>query len=172
MVSTTYGPSVSEIWPTAAWPLRAETCVIAKSGWVLLVIGTPRLPTASRQLVGYTINPGILARPNAIQELLFHSKFLTSVVPFHNAKESINGVFNPALGRSQLTAPYASKFDALFVRVHALIFERNDIDTALIARSELCNQFVEQTANTGPIWKEQGVIIVVTCISAWFSYGA
>jgi len=115
---------------------------------------------------------GILARPNALQQLYFYSKSLSSIVPFRNAKESIRSVFDPALGRSPLTAPYASRFDALFVKTHALIFDRQDLDAASAARTELCDHVVEQITMAGPKWKEQGVFVVVTCISAWFGYGS
>ena len=115
---------------------------------------------------------GILAKPNALQQLYFYSKSLTSIVPFRNTKESIRSVFDPALGRSPLTAQYASKFDALFVKAHALIFDGQNLGAALAARAELDHHILEQIALAGPKWKEHGVFVVVTCVSAWFGYGS
>jgi len=63
----------------------------------------------------------ILARPNAVQQMYFYSKSLTSVYPFMGARESIMTLFDPFLGRVPMSNTYAH-VDTQFIRFHASLF--------------------------------------------------
>lgn len=44
----------------------------------------------------------VLARPNIVQQLLYYSKALVSVIPFQNIRESAMLLFNPFLEESEI----------------------------------------------------------------------
>jgi len=114
---------------------------------------------------------GILARPRALQQVYYYTKSLTCVQPFQNAKESIKTIFDPALGRTQQQPSYATELDELVVKVHAIMFNKTSVESADAARDTLLSHLAPQIAYAGPKWREYGVFVAVTNISAWFSYG-
>jgi len=114
---------------------------------------------------------GILARPRALQQVYYYTKSLTCVQPFQNAKESIKTIFDPALGRSQQQPTYATELDEMVVKVHAVMFNKTSLESAYSTRKTLLSQLAPQIEHAGAKWREYGVFVAVTNISAWFSYG-
>ncbi|GAB7345903.1 hypothetical protein MBLNU457_4139t1 [Dothideomycetes sp. NU457] len=114
---------------------------------------------------------GILARPRALQQLYYYTKSLTCIQPFHNAKESIKTIFDPALGWTQQQPSYATELDEMVVKVHAVMFNKTSLESADAARNTLLSRLGPQITHAESKWREYGVFIAVINISAWFSYG-
>jgi len=65
----------------------------------------------------------ILARPNAVQQMCFYSRSLTSVHPFMSARESIMTLVDPFLSRAPMSNTY-SYVHTHFIKFHASLFVR------------------------------------------------
>lgn len=114
----------------------------------------------------------ILARPNALQQLYYYARSLTSVKPFASARESILTLLDPILGKAIASYTHALPIDTNFIQAHGILFEKlpeKDFDEAVAAfQTPLDNHIGRVTAK----WKEQGVYIAVTNIAGLFDYGA
>lgn len=115
---------------------------------------------------------GILARPSALQQLYFYSRSLTSIQPFYNARESATTLFEPLLSRAQLAYPFVHGIDAIFVKLHALMFEGRFGDEFDNTKKEHLTDIDGHIGRTTAKWKEQGVFTAVANIAAFFQYGA
>ena len=116
---------------------------------------------------------GILARPNALQQLYYYSKSLTAVYPFWNARESIMTLFDPLLGRSQMAAvPPAQAVDVSIVRVHAYMFAERPSSEVRFAQGECCTQLDSHINRAKARWKDQGAFIAIANIAAFYGYGS
>ena len=114
----------------------------------------------------------ILARPNALQQVYYYARSLTSVKPFASARESILTLLDPILGRVTPSYSHALPIDTHFIRAHGILFERlpqDQFDEVVTAfQGQLDNHIGRVTAK----WKEQGVYIAVTNIAGLFDYGS
>jgi hypothetical protein len=114
----------------------------------------------------------ILARPNALQQLYYYARSLTSVKPFASARESILTLLDPILGRASTSYSHASPIDTNFIQAHAILFEKlpqSQFEEALIA---FHSQLDIHIGRISAKWKEQGVYIAVTNIAGLFEYGS
>ena len=113
----------------------------------------------------------ILARPNALHQLYYYGRSLTSVEPFPSARESIMTLFDPVLGRSPPNMSAALAVDTSFIRAHAHTFEKDLTEKYEIARGEYLGQLDNHIGRVTAKWKEQGVYTAVTNIASLFDYG-
>jgi hypothetical protein len=114
----------------------------------------------------------ILARPNALQQIYYYGRSLTSVETFPSARESIMTLLGPLLKRSepQYTTPWS--IDDCFITAHAYIFTRSITEKFEACRNEYLNQLDNHIGRITAKWKEQGVYTAVTNSAGWFDYGA
>ncbi|KAH6625746.1 hypothetical protein C7974DRAFT_313777 [Boeremia exigua] len=113
----------------------------------------------------------ILARPNALHQIYYYARSLSSVEPFPSARESIMTLFDPVLGRSPASMSAALPIDASFIKAHAYTFEKDLSDKFETARGEYFLQLDNHIGRVTAKWKEQGVYTAVTNIASWFDYG-
>lgn len=119
---------------------------------------------------------GILARPNAIQQAYYYCRALTCVQPFDSAMESLSSLLAPLtkVEPERAVIPYVDETDSMFLCLHAKM---------LASRSRKCGSQLHVTISTYHLWldtqirrqalkwKDHGVFIAVTNISACFGYG-
>jgi hypothetical protein len=113
----------------------------------------------------------ILARPNALLQLYYYSRSLTSVKPFPGARESILTLLDPILGRAAATYSHALPIDTNYIRAHAILFEKMSLGDFMQAMTEFTGNLDNHVGRATAKWKEQGVYIAVTNVSGWFEYG-
>ncbi|KAF3031255.1 hypothetical protein E8E12_001203 [Didymella heteroderae] len=117
----------------------------------------------------------ILARPNLLQQIYYYGRSMHSVEPFPNAGDSVRTLFKSFLENDKDNKPFeytpGLPIDALFTMVHALQFSLLVKDWKDQARQDLKSSLDEHIDRATAEWKEQGVYIAVTNISAWFDYG-
>lgn len=119
---------------------------------------------------------GILARPNAIQQAYYYCRALTCVQPFESAMESLSSSLSPLtkVEPERAVIPYVDETDSMFLCLHAKM---------LASRSRKPGPQLHVYISTYHIWldtqircqalkwKDHGVFIAVTNISACFGYG-
>lgn len=113
----------------------------------------------------------ILARPNALQQMYYYSRSLTSVETFPSARESIMTLLGPVLKTDQTAYAISSPIDASFITAHAHIFTRNIIEKFQVTRAEFLDHLDNHIGRVTAKWKEQGVYTAVTNTAGWFDYG-
>jgi Est1-like DNA/RNA binding protein len=109
----------------------------------------------------------ILARGNPLQQLYLYSRSLTSALPFHSARESIQSLLAPAINDENM---YVPEVDAKFVKCHASLFYRKfDVFDQTMGKftSLLDPQINKLTAK----WREYGVYIAASNIGTLFDFG-
>jgi len=112
----------------------------------------------------------ILARPNAVQQIYFYSRSLTSVYPFMSARESIMTLFDPFLGRVPMSNTY-SHVDTHFIKFHASLFVREspkDLDKHMKGFLLELNGHIERLSVKA---KEPLAHIAIANIAALHGYG-
>lgn len=116
----------------------------------------------------------ILARSNALQQLYYYTASLSSVEPFKPARESIMNLFGPLLPKKEgQTVAYIpdQPVDTNFVKAHALLFTK----FAKAGYEQVSQDFMAgldiQIGRVTAKWREQGVYIAVSNLTAWFDYG-
>lgn len=113
----------------------------------------------------------ILARPNALQQLYYYTTSLNCVEPFPSARESVMTLFRPLIADDQPAYATGLPTDTIFTKVHALLFTK----FAKPGYDQFSQDFLTSLDNhIGRVtakWKEQGVYIAVSNITAWFDYG-
>lgn len=114
----------------------------------------------------------ILARPNALQQLYYYARSLTSVKPFASARDSILTLLDPILGRASASYSHASPIDTSFIQAHAILFEKLPQSQFEEAVAAFYSQLDIHIGRVAAKWKEQGVFIAVTNIAGLFDYGA
>lgn len=119
---------------------------------------------------------GILARPNVIQQAYFYCRALTCVQPFESAMESLSSLLSPLakVEPERAVIPYVDGTDSMFLCLHAKM---------LASRPRACGPQLSVVVSTYHLrldtqirrhalkWKDHGVFIAVTNISACFGYG-
>jgi hypothetical protein len=114
----------------------------------------------------------ILARPNALQQLYYYATSLNCVEPFLSARESIMTLFRPFIDEKQpFVYTPGLAIDTLFAGLHALQFTRLDLYWQDQARQDFMGTLDNHIGRVTAKWKEQGVYIAVSNITAWFDYG-
>jgi hypothetical protein len=113
-----------------------------------------------------------LARSSSLQQLYYYSKSLVAVEPFEGSRQSITGTLNTACGRAPVpTYVHAAPVDESFIRAHASLFERNEKENHESIQFEFTEQLDNHIGRMTGAWKDHGVYIAVTNITAWFGYG-
>lgn len=113
----------------------------------------------------------ILARPDALPQLLYYGKSLSVPVPFMAARESIMTLFEPALhpkGRK----PRFSAMTAAFVRCHAIIFTGEAVETFDESMEEFTSGLDAHIGRITKKYLEQGFFLAISNCMAVLSYGA
>lgn len=123
----------------------------------------------------------ILARPYPLQALYYYTTSLNCVEPFLSARESIKGLFIDviprlfqALGSGEpLPSTYApdESVETNFIKAHALLFTAFARPGYGQVRKDLLNGLDNHIGRVTAKWKEQGVHVAVSNITAWFNYG-
>ncbi|KAF2629342.1 hypothetical protein BU25DRAFT_457015 [Macroventuria anomochaeta] len=112
----------------------------------------------------------ILARPNALQQLYYYTTSLNCVEPFPSARESIMTLFKPLIQDDQTTYT-GINIDTKFTKSHALLFTRFAKPGYEQASQDFLDSLDNHIGRVTAKWKEQGVYIAVSNITAWFDYG-
>lgn len=119
---------------------------------------------------------GILARPNAIHQVYFYCRSLTCVQPFESAMESLSCLLSPLarVESGRPTIPYVEETDSMFLCLHARLLNSSrhhgETNISTIASSYQL-RLDSQIRRHALKWKDHGVFIAVTNISACFGYG-
>ncbi|KAL1305878.1 hypothetical protein AAFC00_004028 [Neodothiora populina] len=124
---------------------------------------------------------GILARPNAVEQLSLYCRSLICVSPFQNAHESLSNLLTSALSpeKAGRTVLCIHELDATFIHIHAAMY------TQLAQKAEKSVSFEDvyekqgmyiaglagQIDYLGERWKKHGVCIAIANIAACLGYG-
>ncbi|KAJ8111228.1 hypothetical protein OPT61_g6133 [Boeremia exigua] len=114
----------------------------------------------------------ILARPNALQQLYYYTTSLNCVEPFPSARESIMTLFRPFIQDDQPIHTAGLPIDTNFTKSHALLFSKLTKPGYEEASQDFLSSLDNHIGRVTAKWKEQGVYIAVSNITAWFDYGA
>ncbi|KAI4721992.1 hypothetical protein E4T48_01691 [Aureobasidium sp. EXF-10727] len=119
---------------------------------------------------------GILARPNAIQQAYYYCRALTCVQPFESAMESLSSLLLPLtqVEPERAAMPYVDGTDSMFLCLHAklLAFRSRKHETQFRITIPTYHLWLDaQIRRQALKWKDHGVFIAVTNISACFGYG-
>ena len=112
----------------------------------------------------------ILARPNALQQLFFYGKALSVSQPFPAAKDSILTLFEPILSGKQ-TRRLPPVITA-YVKIHALIFMRNDPESFYEGLAEFISLLDGHISRVTQRFLEQGYYMGISNCFALLSYGS
>ncbi|KAL5349682.1 hypothetical protein ACLOAV_004712 [Pseudogymnoascus australis] len=113
----------------------------------------------------------ILARPDALPQLLYYGKSLAVPIPFTAARESIMTLFEPTLNPE----PGARRFSAVItaiVRSHAMIFTGQSLETFDDSLAEIKSNLDGHIARITKKYLEQGYCIAISNCIALLGYGA
>ena len=113
----------------------------------------------------------ILARPDALPQLLYYGKSLSVPTPFMAARESIMTLFEPALHPKGRQSRF-SAMTAAFVRCHAIIFTGDEIDTFDKTMEEFTSGLDAHIGRITKKYLEQGYFLAISNCMAVLSYGA
>jgi hypothetical protein len=113
----------------------------------------------------------ILARPDALPQLLYYGKSLAVPVPFNAARESIMTLFEPALNPKPGRRRFSPVITA-YVRCHAIIFAKKEMDNF----NETLNEFISlldcHIARITKKYLEQGYLLGLSNCIALLGYGS
>ncbi|XPT03184.1 hypothetical protein M3J09_012285 [Ascochyta lentis] len=113
----------------------------------------------------------ILARPNAFQQVYYYTTSLNCVEPFPSARESIMTLFRPFVTDDQPNYTSGLTIETNFTKLHALLFTRFAKSGYDQASQDFLESLDNQIGRVTTKWKEQGVYIAVSNLTAWFDYG-
>ncbi|RAR15499.1 telomerase-binding protein est1a protein [Stemphylium lycopersici] len=125
----------------------------------------------------------ILARPDAMQQMYYYSRSLTTVKPFEGARESILTLFDPILGRPGPTLTTVPPNHTSFIKAHSFQFEKTrpldkqrENEQALTfgflsAKPKFIEDLDKHIGRVTAEWKVQGVYTAIANIAGWFQYG-
>jgi hypothetical protein len=115
----------------------------------------------------------VLARPNALQHLLYYTRALTYVQPFLNARESILTLFNPILEDLEAVIYRYMPIDVDFIMAHGILFKQ-DIELFCNHAEKFLSLLDNGIGRITAMWGEQGVWIAsfnfLTLFSCHFWY--
>ncbi|OBT63800.1 hypothetical protein VE03_06930 [Pseudogymnoascus sp. 23342-1-I1] len=113
----------------------------------------------------------ILARPDALPQLLYYGKSLAVPIPFTAARESIMTLFEPTLNPAAGKRRFSAVITAI-VRSHAIIFTGQSIDTFDESLGEIKSNLDGHIARITKKYLEQGYYIAISNCIALLGYGA
>jgi hypothetical protein len=119
---------------------------------------------------------GILARPNAIQQAYYYCRALTCVQPFESAMESLSSLLAPLtkVEPERAVIPYVDETDSMFLCLHAKLLASMSQNRGARLHVTISTYHIwleTQIRRQALKWKDHGVFIAVTNISACFGYG-
>lgn len=136
------------------WLLKMTIYAIEKFG----------LPCQGRYWKASDVAPGtgrlyhhlaILARPNALQQLFYYSKVLSTPDPFFATLESIMTLFDPLLGSNNLRF---LPIDSACVKAHGLLFTDKTGSEYHTAVAEFVDNLDNHISRTTRVWMEYGSV--------------
>ncbi|KFX95339.1 hypothetical protein O988_05846 [Pseudogymnoascus sp. VKM F-3808] len=113
----------------------------------------------------------ILARPDALPQLLYYGKSLAVPTPFTAARESIMTLFEPTLNPVAGKRRYSPVITAI-VRSHAIIFTGQSLDTFDETLGEIKTNLDGHIARITKKYLEQGYCLAISNCIALLGYGA
>ncbi|KAJ6192132.1 hypothetical protein J3E72DRAFT_409151 [Bipolaris maydis] len=119
----------------------------------------------------------ILARPNALQQIYYFSRSLTSAEPFKDARASIRTLLDPVVDPNTASLPHALPIDISFIKLHGLQFLGRSVkddrasEEFLMAKTEFLDSLDNYIGQVTAKRKDRGVWVAVTNIAGWFDYG-
>ncbi|KFY38085.1 hypothetical protein V495_06766, partial [Pseudogymnoascus sp. VKM F-4514 (FW-929)] len=113
----------------------------------------------------------ILARPDALPQLLYYGKSLAVPTPFTAARESIMTLFEPTLNPVAGKRRYSPVITAI-VRSHAIIFTGRSLDTFDETLGEIKTNLDGHIARITKKYLEQGYCLAISNCIALLGYGA
>jgi hypothetical protein len=113
----------------------------------------------------------ILARPEALPQLLYYGKSLAVPIPFTAARESIMTLFEPTLNPVAGKRRFSAVITAI-VRSHAIIFTGKSLDTFDETLGEIKSNLDGHIGRITKKYLEQGYYIAISNCIALLGYGA
>ncbi|ELR07169.1 hypothetical protein VC83_04915 [Pseudogymnoascus destructans] len=113
----------------------------------------------------------ILARPDALPQLLYYGKSLAVPIPFTAARESIMTLFEPTLNPVAGKPRFSAVITAI-VRSHATIFTGKSLDTFEETLGEIKGNLDGHIGRITKKYLEQGYYIAISNCIALLGYGA
>ncbi|OBT57876.1 hypothetical protein VE04_02097 [Pseudogymnoascus sp. 24MN13] len=113
----------------------------------------------------------ILARPDALPQLLYYGKSLAVPIPFTAARESIMTLFEPTLNPVAGQRRFSAVITAI-VRSHAIIFTGKSLDTFDETLGEIKSNLDGHIGRITKKYLEQGYYIAISNCIALLGYGA
>ena len=112
----------------------------------------------------------ILARPNLLLQLCLYSRSLISVHIFPSARESILTLYNPFLGRSDLTT-HVSPLDAHIVKASAILYTKDLLEEFQECQEGILDHLDQHISRITAKWREAGSWMIVSLLGALFDFG-
>ena len=126
--------------------------------------GADRNPTAGR----IQRHLAIIAESNILQQLFFYTKSLVCVQPFSDTSDSISQLFNATY---QPVHRSVHPVMTSFTEVHRNLFTCDSVQSFIDSVDKFIPYLDNQIGRVGAKWREQGVYIASTNISAILGYG-
>ena len=113
----------------------------------------------------------ILARPEALPQLLYYGKSLAVPIPFTAARESIMTLFEPVLDPKSSRRRFSPVISA-FVRSHAIIFTGQSLETFDETMEDFISRLDSHIARITKKYLEQGYFLAISNCMALLGYGS
>ncbi|KAI9743392.1 MAG: hypothetical protein M1818_003239 [Claussenomyces sp. TS43310] len=113
----------------------------------------------------------ILARPNTLQQLYFYGKALSVPQPFVAAKDSVLTLFEPVLD-SRRPSTRSPLVITAYIKLHAIIFTRRQIDMFDTAKVEYSNMLDNHIERVNKGFLEQGYYFSISDCQALIGYSS
>jgi hypothetical protein len=113
----------------------------------------------------------ILARPEALPQLLYYGKSLAVPIPFTAARESIMTLFEPVLDLKSSRRRFPPVISA-FVRCHAIIFTGQSLETFDETMEDFISRLDSHIARITKKYLEQGYFLAISNCMALLGYGS
>jgi len=113
----------------------------------------------------------ILARPDALPQLLYYGKALTVSTPFVAARDSIMTLFEPALSPKQSRRRYTPIITA-FIKANAVLFTRTHLDNLDESITQFVGLLDSHIGRVTEKFLEQGYYIAIALCVALQGFGS
>ncbi|KAI0404028.1 hypothetical protein F4802DRAFT_569461, partial [Xylaria palmicola] len=113
---------------------------------------------------------GILAPPNALQQLYYYAKSLCVPIRFALAEESIMRLFGQILGEGTRQVPCLDPIDTAIIKTHEILFSRKHPNRFTTALDEFLKPLDAHIGHITDRWKEASYYIAITNCCALLSY--
>ncbi|KAL8789334.1 MAG: hypothetical protein Q9213_001257 [Squamulea squamosa] len=115
----------------------------------------------------------ILARPFSLSQLAYYTRALSSPEPFDSARSSIMTLFQPVLDGKTFNHHRVKALEIAYIKAHGVLFDRpqeEEVFLEILAsiRNGLLDGYMDRITSN---FKEQGLYIATSNISAVFEYG-